>query len=123
MGQTNPKLVARLKRKQRVRKNIFGEPDRPRLSVFKSARHIYAQIIDDLAGCTLVSASTVMPDVKSELKKGTGNSKAAVVVGSKLAALALEKGIKKVCFDRSAFKYHGRVKALAEAARKGGLQF
>ena len=122
MQRSKIKWVRRERRKAHVRKHLFGTPERPRLAVHKSLAHIYAQLVDDTAGRTLVSASTVLPDLKPALK-GTGNRVAATAVGAKLAALALEKGIKKVCFDRSSFKYHGRVKALAEAARKGGLQF
>ena len=116
------KWVRRERRRAHVRKHVFGTPERPRLTVHKSLAHIYAQIVDDTAGCTLVSVSTVSPDLKPTLN-ATGNKEAASAVGTKLAAMALEKGIKNVCFDRGAFKYHGRVKALADAARKGGLQF
>ncbi len=122
MRRTMIKWVRRERRKAHVRKHVFGTSERPRLAVHKSLAHIYAQLIDDLTGRTLVCTSTVSPDVRPALK-ATGNKNAATAVGAKLAALALEKGIKKVCFDRSSFKYHGRVKALAEAARKGGLQF
>jgi large subunit ribosomal protein L18 len=116
------KWAARERRKKRVRKRVFGTPERPRLAVRRSLKHIYAQVVDDTTGCTLVSASTVCPDLRQPLKQ-TGNRAAAEVVGARLAALALEKGIQKVCFDRGPFKYHGRVKALADAARKAGLQF
>ena len=92
------------------------------MCVFRSNLHIYAQIIDDTKGCTLVAASTVEPDVKSQVEK-TSNVEAATVVGTVLAKRAVEKGIEKVIFDRGGFLYHGKVKALAEAAREAGLQF
>ena len=112
----------RIKRKERVRKKIRGTPERPRLSVFRSARHIYAQIIEDVNGRTLVAASTLSGELKDGLKS-SGNVEAARAVGVLVAKKALEKGIKKVVFDRNGFRYHGRVKALAEAAREGGLEF
>jgi len=105
-----------------VRKKIKGTPARPRLNVFKSARHIYAQLIDDTTGATLVAASTVRDAVCSGLKY-TGNIEAARKVGEAVAKLALEKEIKTVVFDRNGFLYHGRVKALAESARENGLIF
>jgi len=111
-----------LRRKYHVRKKVFGTPDRPRLSVFRSNRHIYAQIIDDVAGATLVSASTRAKGLRDRLSAG-GDKKAAQVVGEAVAKQALGVGIKCVCFDRNRYKYHGRVKALAEAARKTGLVF
>jgi len=113
---------ARLKRKVRVRKKIQGSPECPRLNVFRSTKHIYAQLIDDTSGITLASASTVMKDLKTGLNH-TGNLDAAVRVGAAIAKSAQEKGIKKVVFDRNGFLYHGRVKALAEAARENGLSF
>jgi large subunit ribosomal protein L18 len=116
------KKMARLKRKVRVRKKIQGTPVCPRLNVFKSAKHIYAQIIDDVSGVTMVSASTVMKDVQAGLKY-TGNLDAAVKVGAAIAEKARAKGIEKVVFDRSGFLYHGRIKALADAARGNGLSF
>lgn len=117
------KQIRLQRRKWSVRKNVFGSPERPRLSVFRSDKHIYAQIIDDYAGTTLVSASSTLADVRgSELKNG-GNIAAAKKVGSALAARAKEKGIAAVCFDRGGRRYHGRIKALADAAREGGLKF
>jgi len=113
---------AALRRKYHVRKKVFGTPERPRLSVFRSLRHIYAQIVDDTAGVTLVSASTKAKAVHEQLSKGRGK-KAAESVGEALAKRAMGVGIKCVCFDRNRYKYHGRVKALAEAARKAGLVF
>ena len=104
----------------RARRKIFGMPDRPRLTVFRTSRHIYAQIIDDLAGVTLASASTRMKSLQNQLKTG-GNTDAAKTVGTVLAKQALEVGIKAVCFDRNGYKYHGRIKSLADAAREAGL--
>ncbi len=122
MSSIAQKKIARLKRKIRVRKKIQGFPECPRLNVFKSTKHIYAQVIDDTTGTTLVSASTVMQDVKAGLKY-TGNLEAAKKVGAAIADKAKQKGIQKVVFDRSGFLYHGRVRALAEAARENGLSF
>ncbi len=113
---------AALRRKYHVRKKVFGTPDRPRLSVFRSNRHIYAQIIDDVAGATLVSASTRAKGLQDQLSNG-GDKKAAQIVGEAVAKQALGVGIKCVCFDRNRYKFHGRVKSLAEAARKAGLVF
>jgi large subunit ribosomal protein L18 len=113
---------ARLKRQVRVRKKIRGTSERPRLNVFKSSRHIHAQIIDDTTGTTLVSASTISPDIKAGLEY-TGNVDAAKNVGAAIAKKALENNIKAVVFDRNGFLYHGRIKALADAARENGLSF
>ena len=114
--------MARLRRHRRVRKHMFGTPERPRLNVFRSLHHIYAQVIDDSQGHTLVSASTIDPEVEAQLR-GLTKVEQARVVGEVLAERALGRGIKKVVFDRGGYKYHGRVKALADAARKGGLEF
>jgi len=114
---------ARLKRKQRVRKKVLGTDARPRLSVFRSAKHIYAQIIDDDAAKTVVSSSSLSKDVRQDLKGRGGNREGAAIVGQNIAKKALEKGIKRVVFDRNGFLYHGRVKALADAARESGLEF
>lgn len=111
---------ARVRRNWRSRRKIFGMPERPRLVVFRSGRHIYAQIIDDLAGVTLVSASTRAKGLRDEIKYG-GNQQAAKSVGTAIAKQAMGVGIKAVCFDRNGYKYHGRVKALADAAREAGL--
>ena len=110
---------ARIKRHRRVRKNISGTAERPRLNVFRSLNHIYAQIIDDTKGITLVSASTM----DKEFKEYGGNCEAARAVGKMVAEKALEKGIKAVVFDRGGYVYHGRVASLAEGAREGGLDF
>ena len=109
------KNEARLRRHRRVRNKISGTAARPRLDVFRSAKHIYAQIIDDEQGVTLVSASTMDKDFN-------GNGEAAAEIGKKIAAKALEKGITEVVFDRGGYVYHGRVKALADGAREGGLK-
>jgi large subunit ribosomal protein L18 len=113
---------AQLRRKYHVRERVIGTPDRPRLSVFRSNRHIYAQIIDDVAGVTLVSASTRAKGLRNQFSK-TADKKAAEIIGEAVAKQALSVGIKCVCFDRNRYKYHGRVKALAEGARKAGLVF
>jgi large subunit ribosomal protein L18 len=109
----------------RQRKRIAGTAERPRLSVFRSVSHIYAQVIDDLSGKTLASASSVDGTVKGALAKGVsgGNVKGAEAVGKAIAERAIEKGIKRVVFDRAGFLYHGRIRAVADAARKAGLEF
>jgi large subunit ribosomal protein L18 len=120
------KEEARLRRKKRIRKKIFGTPEKPRLCVYKSCKHIYAQIIDDTIGNTLVAVSSLSPEIREkleELKKKGGKTEVAKAVGELIAKKALEKGITKVCFDRGGFKYHGRIKALADAARALGLEF
>lgn len=114
---------ARIKRKKRVRKKVRGVSDRPRLCVFRSERHVYAQIIDDTVGRTLVESSSLSKGLVSKIGRDSGNRKAAALVGTSIAERALESGIKKVVFDRNGFLYHGRVRALAEAAREGGLDF
>ncbi|UCG56207.1 MAG: 50S ribosomal protein L18 [Phycisphaerales bacterium] len=111
-----------LRRRHHVRKKVVGTRERPRLSVFRSNRHIYAQIIDDSAGVTLVSANTRTKALGNQLS-AAGNSKASQIVGEAIAKAALGVGIKCVCFDRNRYKFHGRVKVLAEAARKAGLVF
>ncbi|MDN5293875.1 MAG: large subunit ribosomal protein [Eubacteriales bacterium] len=112
----------RARRHRRVRKKIFGTPERPRLTVYKSLKHIYAQIIDDTKGHTLVAASTLEPELRNSLKSHK-DMEAARRVGELIAKKALAKGIDKVVFDRSGYIYHGRVKALADAAREAGLKF
>ena len=116
------KNKVRIRKHQRVRKKISGTPERPRLNVFRSLNHIYAQVIDDTAGTTLVAASTLDESLKGSLN-GSGNKEAAKAVGTLVAKKALEKGIKSVVFDRGGYIYHGRVKELAEAAREAGLDF
>jgi large subunit ribosomal protein L18 len=111
--------------KLRLRKRISGTTERPRLSVFRSASHIYAQVIDDMSGKTLASASSVESAVKAvfEAKDRGGNLKGAEAIGQAIAVRSLEKGIKRVVFDRGGFLYHGRIRAVADAARKAGLEF
>ncbi len=122
MGSMNIRQQARLKRKKRIRKKIYGTTERPRLSVFRSSRHIYAQIIDDTAGRTIVAASTVDQETK-DAPKFKNKVAAANFVGKIVGERALNQGIKKVVFDRNGFLYHGRVKSLSEGARKTGLVF
>lgn len=123
-GSSTIRRMGRQRRRKSIRKKVSGEPGRPRLSVFRSLRHTYAQVIDDVGGVTLVSASTLSDDVRKELGNGDHTkTDASKAVGKVLARLALEKGIKQVRFDRGGYLYHGRVQALAEAAREGGLEF
>jgi large subunit ribosomal protein L18 len=118
----NPKVEARLRRKKRVRKTVKGTPERPRLSVFRSLKHTYAQVIVDTTGETLASASTLSKEIRGNVAR-TGNTEAAKKVGELIAKKSIERGIKTVVFDRDGYLYHGRVKALAEAARENGLIF
>ena len=120
MDQQKSKHRRQLRRRQHVRRNIQGTAERPRLTVFRSSKHIYAQLIDDLTGATLASASSRTKE--AGLAYG-GNVKASQVVGKKLAEAALAKGITLAAFDRGHYRYHGRIKALADAAREGGLKF
>ncbi|MFO7990264.1 MAG: 50S ribosomal protein L18 [Thermodesulfobacteriota bacterium] len=122
MANTTLKTMARLKRKKRIRKRIYGALDRPRLSVFRSSSHIYAQIIDDTKGETLVSASTLDKEYKQHPVTGK-KQEIAKAVGVLLGKKALDKGIKKVVLDRNGFLYHGRIKALSDGAREAGLEF
>ncbi len=119
---TNAKTDSRIRRKKRIRRKVTGTQARPRLSVFRSARHIYAQIIDDNSGCTLVSASSLEKPLAQAAADKKKVEKAALV-GKTLAERAHAKGIAKVVFDRNGFLYHGRVKAVSDGAREGGLQF
>ncbi len=112
------KQTRRARRKRGLRKKLMGTPERPRLTVYRSLQHVYAQVIDDMSGKTLASASTV----QAKVDRG-GNIKAAETVGSAIAERAKAAGITKVVFDRNGFRFHGRVKMVAEAARKGGLEF
>jgi len=116
------RLLARKRRHRRVRKNIFGTPDRPRLCVFRSLHHMYAQIIDDKEGRTLVAVSTLEPGLRDKLAD-LDKSAQAKAIGKALAERAQTRGIQRVVFDRGGYKYHGRVKALADSAREGGLDF
>lgn len=122
MGSLNLKKRARLKRKKRIRKNLVGTQERPRLSVFRSSKHIYAQVIDDTDGRTLVAASSMEKEVK-EHPKFENKVAVAGFVGKIIAQRAIEKGISKVVFDRNGFLYHGRVKAISDGARETGLDF
>jgi large subunit ribosomal protein L18 len=122
MSSRRDRSVARRRRHLRVRKKMQISEDRPRLSVFRSLKHIYAQIIDDTAGHTLAAASTLDPEVREKIA-GLKKSEQAKVVGEVLAQRAKAHGIEKVIFDRGGYKYHGRVRSLAEGARTGGLEF
>lgn len=122
MDKNKHKAVRRLRRHKRVRSQVSGTPSKPRLAVYKSVKHIHAQIIDDLAGKTLAAASSIEPSAQAPEVK-SGNSKSAALVGKLLAERAKKAGVSAVCFDRGGFKFHGRVKALADAAREAGLKF
>ena len=122
MGSSNVRQQARLKRKKRIRKKIHGTPQRPRLSVFRSSRHTYAQIVDDTVGRTLAAASTVDQQAKDS-PKFKNKVEAAKFVGKLVGERAIDKGIKEVVFDRNGFLYHGRIKSLSEGAREAGLVF
>jgi large subunit ribosomal protein L18 len=122
MSQKEIIEARRVRRQKRVRKKIAGTSERPRLAVFRSSKHIYAQVIDDVAGKTLAAASSLDADIKGQGTSG-GNKAAASLVGKAVAERAKGAGIDKVCFDRRSYKYHGRVQALAEAAREAGLLF
>lgn len=112
-----------VRRRQRVRKQIVGTPDRPRLTVAKSLKNVFAQVIDDVNGVTLAAAATNSKDVAAEFKKDMTKTDKAKIVGTALAKMAKEKGIEAVVFDRNVSRYHGRVKAVADGAREGGLKF
>lgn len=118
--RTNSKQVVRFKRKRRIRARIEGTSERPRLAVFRSNQHLYVQLVDDLKGHTLVSASTLESDLKDKL---SGNVEGAKTIGNLIAKRALAKNIAEVVFDRSGYIYHGKLKAVADAAREGGLKF
>ena len=122
MVSKKSRAEARIKKHNRMRNRFSGTAERPRLSVFRSNNHMYAQIIDDVAQTTLVAASTVEKDVKAELEK-TNNVEAAAYLGTVIAKRAIEKGIKTVVFDRGGFIYQGKIQALADAAREAGLEF
>lgn len=122
MTKVNPRILARERRQARVRKKVLGTSERPRLCVYRSASQIYAQIIDDVKGATIVAASTMSPELKDKVK-GLKKADAAKAVGQAIAEAAKAKGCQKVVFDRNGFLYHGRVKALSEGAREAGLEF
>ncbi|HDN59796.1 MAG: 50S ribosomal protein L18 [Candidatus Neomarinimicrobiota bacterium] len=123
MDRILKKRLARLRRKKRVRKKVYGTSERPRLVVYRSLKHIYAQIVNDEEHRTLLTVSDLSPEVRSQIKEGMKKVDKSVLVGEVVAKRALEKGIARVVFDRNGYRYHGRVKALADAARKGGLEF
>ena len=114
--------IARARRHQRIRRNLHGTSDRPRLNVFRSLEHIYAQVVDDDMGSTLAAASSLDPELRADLQ-GLNKTQQAGRVGELVARRALAKGLKQVVFDRGGYPYHGRVKALADGAREGGLEF
>ena len=122
MQATKKKLVRRKRRRQHIRKNLKGSSDRPRLTVYRSAKHIYCQAIDDFNGVTLVSASSMAKDVREGMSASSGNDEGATSVGTLLATRLKEKGISRLSFDRNGYKYHGRVQAVAEALRKEGIE-
>lgn len=122
MTKVNIRLEARKRRQSRVRKKVLGTAERPRLCVFRSAAHIYAQVIDDVTGVTLAAVSTLSPGLKDSLK-GLKKAEAAKAVGKAIAEAAKSKGCQQVVFDRNGFLYHGRIMALSEGAREGGLDF
>ncbi len=123
MHELRRKKLQRRRRNWRSRKKVWGDADRPRLTVFRSRKHIYVQIINDQDGHTLVAASTLSPEIRKDVDKTSWNVKGAEKLGELAAQRALEKGIKAVCFDRNGYKYHGRVQALADSMRKKGLSF
>jgi large subunit ribosomal protein L18 len=122
MAKKNSRNDKRVQRHARVRRDVFGTPEKPRLCVYRSLSNIFAQIIDDVSGNTLVAASTLDKEIKEQFANG-GNKQAAKAVGEAVGKRALEKGIETVCFDRGGFLYHGRVKELADGARSAGLKF
>ena len=122
MSQRQIIETRRVRRQRRVRKKLSGTTERPRLCIFRSSKHIYAQVINDANGTTLASASSLDPEIKGQAAYG-GNKAAATLVGKAVAERAKQAGIDKICFDRRSYKYHGRVQALADAAREAGLQF
>ncbi|HUT34829.1 MAG TPA: 50S ribosomal protein L18 [Planctomycetota bacterium] len=122
MKRSKQKVTLRLRRHRRVRRKVFGTTERPRLCVRRSLKQIYAQVVDDTSGRTLAAASTLSAAVR-EAGRGCKKAAAASLVGKELARRALEAGIRQIAFDRGGYKYHGRVRALADGAREGGLQF
>lgn len=118
-----PRLKGRHRRHVRIRRKVNGTAERPRLNVFRSLNHIYAQLVDDLAGRTILTVSSLDKALSADVKAAKGKVGASKIVGKALAAVAKEKGIVRVCFDRGGYLYHGRVKAVADGAREGGLNF
>jgi len=123
MSKKTNRILGRERRRKQIRKKISGTPERPRLAIFRSLNHIYAQLIDDLNQKSILTVSDLSKEVRTELKEKTTKTETSAVVGKVAAAKTLEKGINTVVFDRSGYKYHGRVKALADAAREAGLKF
>ncbi len=122
-SKATPRLKGRHRRHMRIRKKVSGTAERPRLTVYRSLNHIYVQLVDDLAGRTILTISSSHKDVSSVLTGAKGKLAASNAVGKRVAQMATEKGIERVCFDRGGYLYHGRVKAVAEGAREGGLNF
>jgi len=122
-SSATPRLTGRKRRHVRIRKKVKGTAERPRLSVFRSLNHIYAQLVDDLAGRTIMTVSSLDKGLAPDVKTAKGKVAAGKIVGKALAAKAKEQGIARVCFDRGGYLYHGRVKAVADGAREGGLTF
>ena len=122
MGSSDFKQKARMKRKKRIRKRVVGTPHRPRLSVFRSKRHIYAQLIDDSCGCTMAAASSMEKSVK-DYPEYNNRISVATFIGKLIAERAIGKGVKQIVFDRNGFLYHGRIKAVSDGAREAGLEF
>ncbi len=124
MGMSKNKTkIARLRTKKHIRKKISGTPERPRLVVFKSSKHIYAQLVDDTNQKTITGISSLTKDIKDEISKAASKSEVAKIVGKKIAAKAQDIKLEKVVFDRNGYLYHGRIKAVADGAREGGLKF
>ncbi|MBU4446793.1 MAG: 50S ribosomal protein L18 [Candidatus Marinimicrobia bacterium] len=119
----NEKITARLRRKRQIRKHVKGTAERPRLAVYRSLNHIYAQLIDDQQSHSILAVSDLSAEIKPKIKKETTKTEKSIIVGELIAQKATDKKIKKVVFDRGGFKYHGRIKALADAARNAGLEF
>jgi len=119
----NEKHLARLRRKRQIRKHINGTAERPRLAVYRSLNHIYAQLIDDQQNHSILAVSDLSAEIKSKIKKETTKTEKSILVGETIAKKAIDKKIKNIVFDRGGFKYHGRIKALADAARTAGLEF
>jgi large subunit ribosomal protein L18 len=122
-SQAKPRLEGRKRRHLRIRKKVQGTAERPRLAVYRSLNHVYVQLVDDLSGRTLLTLSSGHKDVKGVTGGAKGKIAASKAVGKRVAELAKEKGIERVCFDRGGYLYHGRVKAVADGAREGGLNF
>ena len=122
MRSSKKKVLARQRRHRSIRRKVLGTPERPRLCVFRSLRHIYAQALDDVNSRTLAAASTLTPELRPQCR-GVDKAAAAALVGKEIARRLVEAGVEQVAFDRGGYKYHGRVRALADAAREGGLKF